>query len=198
MKVLKRSELSTSKYECSLCKVHFKSFGKMQDHMLKDHLLNVKNPQISLPWFEQNTSSDTWKFAFFYESSQINSIFWFILKIALADLQNDTIVFTGVTNFYLSWKCRSFRNAEWFLLLWLVEFGFIVAWFALMFFASSCEVLALVRFITEPVMPFPKLFMELSSDCALTIYAVVPIMKDDNIKTHRIDFHRLTLIFLLM
>lgn len=49
MKVLKRSELSTSKYECSLCKVHFKSFGKMQDHMLKDHLLNVKNPQISLP-----------------------------------------------------------------------------------------------------------------------------------------------------
>ena len=49
MKVLKNSELSNLRYECSFCKVDFKSFGKMQEHMLKNHLLNVKNPQISQP-----------------------------------------------------------------------------------------------------------------------------------------------------
>lgn len=49
MKVLKNSELSKLRYERSFCKVDFKSFGKMQEHMLRDHLLNVKNPQISLP-----------------------------------------------------------------------------------------------------------------------------------------------------
>lgn len=48
MKVLKKSELTNSMYRCSLCKVEFKSFGRMQDHMLKAHLLNVKNPEISL------------------------------------------------------------------------------------------------------------------------------------------------------
>ncbi len=49
MKVLDNSELSNLRYECSLCKLGFKSLGKMQKHMLKDHLLSVKNPQISLP-----------------------------------------------------------------------------------------------------------------------------------------------------
>ena len=49
MKGLKNSELSNLRYECSFCKVDFKNFGKMQEHMLKDHLLNVKNPQIFLP-----------------------------------------------------------------------------------------------------------------------------------------------------
>ncbi len=49
MKVLKNSELFNLAYECSFCKVDFKSFGKMQEHMLRDHFLNVKNPQISLP-----------------------------------------------------------------------------------------------------------------------------------------------------
>jgi hypothetical protein len=48
MKVLENSEMHNSRYECSLCNVSFKSFGKMQEHILKDHLLNVKNPQISL------------------------------------------------------------------------------------------------------------------------------------------------------
>ena len=49
MKDLTKSKLLNSKYECSLCNFVFKSFGKMQEHMLKDHLLNMKNPQISLP-----------------------------------------------------------------------------------------------------------------------------------------------------
>ena len=49
MKDLIKSELLNSKYECSLCKSGFKSFGKMQEHMLKDHLVNLKNPQFSLP-----------------------------------------------------------------------------------------------------------------------------------------------------
>lgn len=44
---LERPELSISNYECSLCKLDFKSFGKMQEHMLKDHLLNVKYPNFS-------------------------------------------------------------------------------------------------------------------------------------------------------
>lgn len=48
MKGLKKSELLNSKYKCSLCKFSFSSLGKMQEHMLKDHLLNLKNPQISL------------------------------------------------------------------------------------------------------------------------------------------------------
>ncbi len=37
MKVLKNSELFNLAYECSFCKVDFKSFGKMQEHMLRDH-----------------------------------------------------------------------------------------------------------------------------------------------------------------
>ena len=45
MKLAEKSESLDSIYECSLCKVGYKSFGKMQEHMLKDHLLNVKNPQ---------------------------------------------------------------------------------------------------------------------------------------------------------
>lgn len=48
MKLAKKTEsldLIHSVYECSLCKVDYKSFGKMQEHMLKDHLLNVKDPQ---------------------------------------------------------------------------------------------------------------------------------------------------------
>ncbi len=49
MKVLRNSELFNSTYECSFCKVDFKSFGNMQKHMLRDHLLNGKNPQTSLP-----------------------------------------------------------------------------------------------------------------------------------------------------
>lgn len=47
MKLLKRPELSVSKYECSLCKLDFKSLGKMQQHTLRDHLLNVKHPNFS-------------------------------------------------------------------------------------------------------------------------------------------------------
>ena len=47
MEVLKKSDLTNSKYRCCLCKTEFKSLGKMQDHMLKDHLLNLKNPQVS-------------------------------------------------------------------------------------------------------------------------------------------------------
>lgn len=49
MSGLKNYESFISKYKCSLCKVGFKSFGKMQEHMLKDHLLNLKNPQVSFP-----------------------------------------------------------------------------------------------------------------------------------------------------
>lgn len=49
MIVLKNYELSDLRYECSFCKVDFKSFGKVQEHMLRDHLLNLKNPQDSLP-----------------------------------------------------------------------------------------------------------------------------------------------------
>jgi hypothetical protein len=49
MKVLKNSELFNLAYKRSFCKVDFKSFRKMQEYMLSDHLLNVKNPQISLP-----------------------------------------------------------------------------------------------------------------------------------------------------
>lgn len=45
MELVNKSELLDSIYECSLCKVGYKSFGKMQEHILKDHLLNVKNPQ---------------------------------------------------------------------------------------------------------------------------------------------------------
>lgn len=45
MKLVNKPELLDSIYECSLCKVGYKSFGKMQEHILKDHLLNVKNPQ---------------------------------------------------------------------------------------------------------------------------------------------------------
>ena len=48
MKVLKKLELTSSKYRCSLCKTEFKSIGKMQDHMLKAHLLILRNPQASL------------------------------------------------------------------------------------------------------------------------------------------------------
>jgi hypothetical protein len=48
MKALKGAEFLDSKYECSLCKVSFKSFGKMQEHLLRDHLLSIKDPQISL------------------------------------------------------------------------------------------------------------------------------------------------------
>lgn len=49
MKDLTKSELLNSGYECSICKFGFMSFGKMQEHILKDHLLNLKNPKISLP-----------------------------------------------------------------------------------------------------------------------------------------------------
>ena len=56
----------------------------------------------------------------------------------------------------------------------------------LMFFASSSEELALVRLITEPVVPLPILFWEVFSDCALVIPTVVPIkMTDDSIRIHR-------------
>lgn len=44
MKLVKKSELD-SMYKCSLCNIGHKSLGKMQEHMLKDHLLNVKDPQ---------------------------------------------------------------------------------------------------------------------------------------------------------
>ena len=43
MKLVEKSELLDSMYECSVGKVSYKSFGKMQEHMLKDHLLNVRN-----------------------------------------------------------------------------------------------------------------------------------------------------------
>ena len=48
MKVLKKIELTNSMYRCSLCKIEFNSLGKMQDHMLKGHLINLRNPQVSL------------------------------------------------------------------------------------------------------------------------------------------------------
>lgn len=48
MKVLKKLELTNSKYGCSLCNTEFKSLGKMQDHILRAHLLNLRNPQASL------------------------------------------------------------------------------------------------------------------------------------------------------
>lgn len=50
MKLAKKTEsldLIHSVYECSLCKVDYKSFGKMQEHMLKDHLLNVRSTIFS-------------------------------------------------------------------------------------------------------------------------------------------------------
>jgi hypothetical protein len=47
MEGLKKLELTNSHYRCSLCKTEFKSLGKMQDHMLKAHLLNLKNLQVS-------------------------------------------------------------------------------------------------------------------------------------------------------
>ena len=57
---------------------------------------------------------------------------------------------------------------------------------ALIFFASSSEELALVRLITEPVVPLPILLWEV---CALVIPAVVPIrMIDDNTKSDRMFF----------
>jgi len=56
MEVLKNSEFPNNNYRCSLCKLRFRSFGKMQEHMLKDHLLKAKNVQISLPWFWCNQS----------------------------------------------------------------------------------------------------------------------------------------------
>lgn len=57
---------------------------------------------------------------------------------------------------------------------------------ALIFFASSSEELALVRFVTAPVVPFPILFEEVFSDCAFVIPTVVPIiMTDDNTRIHR-------------
>jgi hypothetical protein len=49
-----------------------------------------------------------------------------------------------------------------------------------MFFASSSEELALVRLITEPVVPLPMLFWEVFSDCALVIPCVDPIKMIDN------------------
>lgn len=49
MEVLKNSEFSENNYQCSLCQLRFKSFGKMQEHILKDHLLKFKNIQMSLP-----------------------------------------------------------------------------------------------------------------------------------------------------
>lgn len=53
----------------------------------------------------------------------------------------------------------------------------------LIFFASSSEELALVRLITEPVVPLLMLFWEAFSDCALVIPAVEPIkMIDDSIR----------------
>lgn len=48
MRVLKRSELTNSIYRCSLCKAEFKSFGRMQHHMLKTHLLKLENPEVPL------------------------------------------------------------------------------------------------------------------------------------------------------
>ena len=57
---------------------------------------------------------------------------------------------------------------------------------ALIFFASSSEELALVRLITEPVVPLLRLFWEVFSDCALVIPAVEPIkMIDDSIRIDR-------------
>ena len=60
---------------------------------------------------------------------------------------------------------------------------------ALIFFASSREELALVRLITEPVVPLAILLWEVFSDCALVIPAVVPIrMIDDNTRRDRMFF----------
>lgn len=47
MEVVKKLELTNSRYRCSFCKTEFNSLGKMQDHMLKAHLLNLRNPQVS-------------------------------------------------------------------------------------------------------------------------------------------------------
>lgn len=51
MEVLKNVENSNDNYQyhCSLCSNRFKSFGKMQEHMLKDHLPKVENATTSLP-----------------------------------------------------------------------------------------------------------------------------------------------------
>lgn len=50
MEVIKSSKPYISNYQCSLCRLYFKSFGEMQKHLLKDHLLRTKNVKISLPW----------------------------------------------------------------------------------------------------------------------------------------------------
>ncbi|HET6726540.1 MAG TPA: hypothetical protein VFH19_00775 [Nitrososphaeraceae archaeon] len=71
----------------------------------------------------------------------------------------------------------------------------------LIFFASSSEELALVRLITEPVVPLPILFWEVFSDCALVIATVVPIkMMDDSIRIHRKFFiiKRMALNYLMV
>ena len=50
MEVVKSSNAHIKNYQCSLCTFCFKSFGEMQKHLLKDHLLRTKNVRISLPW----------------------------------------------------------------------------------------------------------------------------------------------------
>ncbi len=53
MEVINSSIPYTSNYQCSLCRLYFKSFGEMQKHLLKDHLLRTKNVRISLPWIRR-------------------------------------------------------------------------------------------------------------------------------------------------
>jgi hypothetical protein len=47
MEVLKRSEPFIKNYQCSLCRLYFKSLGEMQKHMLKSHMLKLDNLQVS-------------------------------------------------------------------------------------------------------------------------------------------------------
>ena len=53
MEVIKSSK-DVNNYQCSLCRHYFKSFGEMQKHLLKAHLLRAKNVRISLPWIRRD------------------------------------------------------------------------------------------------------------------------------------------------
>ena len=54
MEFIKSSRPQINSYQCSLCRFYFKSFGEMQKHLLKNHLLRAKNVRISLPWIRHS------------------------------------------------------------------------------------------------------------------------------------------------
>ena len=47
MEVLKQSKSLIENYQCSLCRLYFKSLGEMQKHMLKSHMLKLNDLQVS-------------------------------------------------------------------------------------------------------------------------------------------------------